>query len=256
MASSEILITDLSDPAFHTEKVLRRLEKPFLVASLITKNPGRLKDMLSSLPLSVRQKVSLQVTVTGLGGTEWEPAVPKPKKVLEDVKGMLDVIPASRISLRYDPIIPFENSFPWMYRSILTSFWEIGVRKVTASVLDVYRHVRERLKKKPGRKVWRLPETFHYPDHIRKMVLDEFISVAEDIGYTVRICCEEGYTGRQRSGCDWIIETLEEAYGKDVDLSVLMKGTQRQNCGCPKMSQILTYDDRCFHGCIYCYRKS
>lgn len=249
-----LLITDLAEPSFHTEEVLTRLRKGFFLCSLITKRPAGLLPILEGLAPEDLRRVTVQVTVTGMGGTPWEPGVQKPEEALGDIALLHKYLTSEQVSLRYDPIIPDVNDDPDDIRAVLSSAKDMGVSAVTTSVLDVYPHVRQRILLS-GDVVASLPPSFQYARHLRYSILSSFVGIAASLGMKVRICCEDGYEGYQAAGCDWVLESMERVLGRHVVPDDLPKGTQRKSCGCPKFEQILPYDPRCGCRCLYCYVK-
>lgn len=246
-----IYITDLSDPSFHCRKVVEQLKQGFFVASLITKRPLGVIPILKALP-AVDRRISVQVTVTGLGGTVWEPRVQPAREVFRDIPRLFEYLSRDQVSLRYDPIIPGVNDKDSWFRAYVARCQELGIARVTVSILDVYKHVRERIAK-AGIKV-NLPEGFSYPLEVRKQILDRWLAAAEGKVET-RVCCEPGLEKFQRGGCDWVVEAIERLTGRPYQEGDLPKGTQRKSCGCPLMYQLLSYADKCPHGCLYCYRQ-
>ena len=243
-----ILITDLSDPTFHKDKVVRVLSKeplPF-IASLISKDVPGMVEVAERIPLGRRKYVSFQATITGMGGTEWEPNVGPPSDNLEALEELVEIMGSDNVSLRYDPIVPgVNNGLSEVCRTLYLAN-EAGVRRVTVSVLDVYGHRRSDVERLLGRKVYGK----HFPATERRQAIDMLLKVAKHLNMEIAVCCEEGYP--QPSGCDWIVQSLKRL---GLSPEALISGTQRQLCGCPKMSQILSYSDQCAHGCVYCYRR-
>jgi hypothetical protein len=247
-----VYITDLSDPAFHTNKVIDAINAGHKVI-LITKNPGMIHEDIHRYNMSacIKEKalaelsknVLFQVTVTGLGGTVWEPDVPTVKQVMNDIARLKAALNLE-VALRYDPIIPGVNDSVGHMKYVLEMAKLIGIDKVTASVMDMYPHVQERIMKA------KLPmpfQTFHYQDN--GVLIERFVNVAIELGFQYRICCELGFPSGQ-GGCDWPDMILSKE-----ELAAMPAGCQRANCGCPKYTQLLSYANKCFHDCLYCYRK-
>ena len=90
-------------PSFHMKELMDKYKSmpddTFWV--LWTKNPRKIVD--SGMDF---RRVALQLTVTGLGGTEWEPHVPTPKAVFDDVSALIKKgFNPDLINWRLDPII-------------------------------------------------------------------------------------------------------------------------------------------------------
>jgi Domain of unknown function (DUF1848). len=248
-----LLITDLADPVFHQQKVLHRLKKGFFVASLITKNPAGLEPILRELSDEEARRVFVQVTITCLGGTRWEPYVPPAKEAFRGLAVPIGRLGVDHVTLRYDPIIPGVNDQEELFKRYIDCAVRLGIKGITISILDVYPHTRQRIQQ--ARLKCKLPEGMHWPIEERQEILQRWLSAAGGRIVT-RVCCEPGLEGYQRGGCDWVIEACETVTGRPFSPDDLPQGTQRKSCGCPKFEQILSYYDRCGHGCVYCYRKN
>lgn len=233
----KVFITDLSDPVFHLNKVMNIIDSKQKVI-LITKNPKKLHKFLKQL--SDVSNVVVQVSITGLGGTDWEPNVIAPDVAFKAARKLSELLDG-RVVLRYDPIIPGVNdSDEWM-RAFLVAASNMNILGVTTSVVDMYNHAKRRIKDAG----YDVPfETLHYKD--RGKILIRFKKIADELGVTTRFCCEAGFDSGT-GGCDY-----PDAL---VDPDLMPSGNQRKNCGCPEYSQILYYSDECEHGCLYCYRK-
>lgn len=236
-------ITDLSDPVFYPDKVKQ------VVASgekgiFITKDPKKLFEIMSGVESDLWKKnILIEATVTGLGGTAWEPNVPDYKT---SISGMEDFVRiGAKVVLRYDPIIPNINSSLAEISKILEAASEIGVRHVTTSVVDLYPHSAERIKN-AGLE----PPFLGFKYHPANTLIYAFSQVAQTLGIAMRVCCEQGWSCGDY-GCDW-----PDLIFTENELAMFIPSNARPGCHCPKFRQLLTYADKCYHGCLYCYRKT
>jgi DNA repair photolyase len=239
-----VFITDLSDPAFHVDKVAKALNAGHKVIA-ITKNPELLiTSLIGKVKVTIMlDNLLLQVTVTGLGGSIWEPNVPRYNKVFEFLQNIAPA-PVRDVTLRFDPIIPNVNSNPEGIELILDRAKQVGINKVTASVLDLYPHSADRIKAAGCE----LPFTgFQYGR--KHEHLNTIWEIARKLKLDIRFCCEQGFPHGE-GGCDWPDSLLSKE-----ELNSMEKGCQRTHCGCPKYRQLLTYKDECSNGCLYCYIK-
>jgi hypothetical protein len=256
MQLGKVWITDLSDSVFHMGRVIQLMCDPSDYFILITKNPKllaeRLKevandDVFGIIRDSICNRTLIEATITGLGGSKWEPNVISPKEAFDAIPALLELV-KGKVALRYDPIISLPyvpcNSYPTWIRAYLKKAKELGVLGVTTSVMDLYPHAKERIINCFGSKIQDHLYEFHHP--ARTTILNSFLNEAQQLGVEVRICCEQGMDSG-KGGCDWP--------DKLVDISEFPKGCQRGCCGCIKYKQMLTYYDKCEHGCLYCYRK-
>lgn len=254
ITKSQILITDLGDPAFHANAITKRLQESdeWLVASLITKRPAAAKRILSQLASERAARVFVQCTITGLGGTAWEPHVISGKQAFEEVRELVAIAP-DRVSLRYDPIVPGVNDHDRWFRLFCQRAKERGISAVTVSILDVYDHKRQEIARVAPNLA--LPDGMHWPLTTRQDIVRRFKDAADAYGILLRACCEPGIEGLQRGGCDWIYEAVERTTGGPVAAKQFISGMQRKACGCPEMTQLIPYSAKCGHGCVYCYKK-
>jgi hypothetical protein len=236
-----IYITDLGDPVFFPEKVAQAVHSgnPTI---LITKDPEKLYLILMGLHPN-KEKLLIQVTITGLGSTIWEPNVPSITSALEYVKELLDA--GFKVALRFDPIIPGINSSDEYMRDYLEQVKDLPILGITTSVVDLYPHAKKRITEAG------LELPFAGFESIgATALLQRFITLANRVGVLVRVCCEAGFEAA-RGGCDWP-DTI-------ADIKGLPPGCQRKNCGCPHYTQLITYADvhahPCPHKCLYCYIK-
>lgn len=288
-----IFITDRSDAAPHIDKLIPRIAGGDY-GILITKDPQGLYDGLmriideKKITYNDLRRVLVQVSITGLGGTMWEPNVPAPTDAFAGVQALLGLL-QGRVALRYDPIIPGVNSEPYPKaeaRQGRDAWFEgfcrvaaslrgesmgkaYGVLGVTASVMDLYNHSKQRiiergLEVKSNRTVTLVQGGGSHPHlwhddwkglhHIHRLeVIDDFIAVATRYGLTVRVCCEQGRPAGNH-GCDWVDYVAPEDVIESMPSPFGNHRTQF-GCRCPKYDQALDYSDRCPYGCAYCYRK-
>ena len=288
-----IFITDRSDAALHTNKLVPRIAAGDY-GILITKNPQALHHRLmraveeKKLTYNDLRRALVQVSITGLGGTAWEPNVPKPADAFAGVQSLLGLL-QGRVALRYDPIIPGVNSEPYpkaegqrgkdaWFEGFCSTASKLrgesmgkayGILGVTASVMDLYSHSKERiiereLEVKSNHASTLLPggmardhqwfddwQGLHHRHRLE--VIDDFIASAERFNLSVRICCEQGRSAGKH-GCDWA-DFVAPSTAIDQLPSLFGNHRTQFGCKCPRYTQALDYSDACTHGCAYCYRK-
>ena len=88
----------------------------------------------------------VQLTVTGLGGTAWEPGVPPFEALLPAIRELAARLPHGAIRWRFDPIIPLPDLFD-RFRLVKTRLAEAlgGVEEVIVSFPDPYKKAVERV---------------------------------------------------------------------------------------------------------------
>lgn len=231
-------ITERGDPAFDKGWV------PWVEAGepavLVT------KDFPQVLKVSgFRDSVVYHATVTGLGGTEYEPGVPRPESVLAVLNGVPKDY-REHVVVRIDPIIPIMYL---MKHAIQVYDWSVANGfQVRISFMDYYPHVRERLdqmsvKSKEAQWVKESLDNIyqgglHAPLEIRKRAYSYFPKAVT--------CGEPGF---DNVGCI----SRETCEVLNVPFSSGTSG-QRADCACCGLKkELLSSPKRCPHGCVYCY---
>jgi len=210
-------------------------------------------DLIDAL-LKNKNKCIYHATCTGLGGTLFEPNVPKYEEKLKHVHDLLmRGFPANQIVLRIDPIIQkswiptIEKYLNVDYITTLTnilSFAESeGIKTIRYSYLDLYDHNIIRLSK--------LPFKFNSYGNLGN---DEI--KLEDINPNLKYesCAESISYYTHKVGCisknDLIRLGIENKY-MFTGLS-----NQRFGCLCPcQKLELLNKNYQCEHKCVYCYWK-
>jgi DNA repair photolyase len=216
---------------------------------LWTKNPANLIRRRSLRELLSRYaQIYVHLTITGLGGSVFEPRIPG----WEEIAGLLPGIAAAakspeRICWRFDPILEAEKNgkefsnlaeFPKLAEAVAS----IGIKRVKASWVSPYRKVVARLAGQGYRLLERTAEE-------RKKQAGFLKEVCEDYGFTLDFCAMEGFpTSRCIDG-----EEFSRLHPEGLGCSVERAAGQRELCGCTKSLDIGWYADRCRHGCLYCY---
>ena len=199
-------------------------------AILISKDPMRLYLRLTSHVVNPVPNIIVHATITGFGGTQLEPNVPKAAGALKGYENLIELLGVKRVVLRVDPIIP--SVFGAQTAEEIANQAKGRVR---ISFIDQYPHVKERLFDAHMSLEW---ESFHAPLGLRKKIW-------EDMGRP-EICGEPGF---ECTGCVSKLdcETLGVLPG-EID------GKQRQYCAClTNKKELLKSRAQCAHRCLYCY---
>ena len=237
----------------YPEVLVERLGKipPEAVHTLViwTKNPKNMVagGMLCRTLRNYRQ-IYVHLTITGMGGSEFEPLIPPWEKTVEMVEGLIDLVEdPRRISWRFDPILEVEGHgrsfnnfglFPVLAEAIAP--W--GIKDCRVSWVSPYKKVMNRL----ARGGWRLcSKTFAE----RTRQAEHLARVAEKYGMILHFCSMEGFPiSRCIDG-----EALSRIHPEGAQCSREKDRGQRERCGCTKSLDIGWYSLRCRHGCLYCY---
>lgn len=200
-------------------------------------------------------RLIVHTTCTGWGGSFVEPHVPDYRTQLHYVRALLNAgFPIRQIVLRIDPIIPTYEGLKLIPR-IIEEAYDLEIlpeARIRVSVLDEYKHVRERLTKLgcPG---------FFYPGDQFSASDEQFAQVSRILAgladLTFETCAEPKLSAANiaRIGC--ISKKDYEVFG----LTVPNGGVNPQNRhGCLCMSgktELLENRQQCPHKCVYCYWK-
>ena len=216
-------------------------------AILITKAPQIL--LTKTLPTNVL----VHCTITGIGGTYFEPGVSPTSVTIPAYHALVEKYGGERIILRIDPIIPYD----WMLLEAL-KVAVLAKGRVRVSFMDFYAHALERMgnidwTNLPEFKQWRIQGEFHAPLKIRTRCLNHINRLIAPHG-EAEVCAEPGIIC---SGCISIRDL--DAVGIHVPSSSLTHGgTQRKLCCCAaEKIELLNMGNvrQChkIHKCKYCY---
>ena len=256
----QIGITERGDAALNTG--WKKWVENGQPAILITKNVIKLIEENKQLLLN--GNVIIHATVTGLGGTRWEPNVPNYKKILEFLEKQIRYgFPKERLVIRCDPIfIPFmapETQSLFDYKSIISEILNFAIDndlRYRISFFDYYPHVRERVKTLPQTLVIEKLNQIQPELHADILLRQGFLAMLEDYITTrgkkteVEIC---GEPGLPCTGC--LSKKDLDIFGIELDKDP-ETGMQRPACACLGIKrELLDNKHPCAHSCLYCYWK-
>ena len=261
-AATYVDVTRRTDPACiqrvweNLSSVVEVYGAPWIV-QLWTKDAAgvlaRGRPLLRSM-LDQGTTLAAQVTVTGLGGTMWEPGAPA-----EPFRGVADLIQVTggpeHIKWRYDPIIPTVHHLA-RFAGLAQQAVALGITRCVINFIAApgrYKRVDARLAGVlPG---W--PEGMPGFDVAwQAQTAAQIVGVASEFGLTVAVCAESAGLALQVPG-------LQPAACGDHDWFVALSGrdpgrTQargsRSGCGCGAYFDVGLYGQRMrCHQCLYCY---
>lgn len=223
------------------------------VTILITKNITK-KFADTVLELHQRhQNIILHCTCTGWGGTFLEPGVPHCLNQLEALRHLIDRgFPENQCVLRIDPIIPtqlgIQNArFVLNYARRLELF---SVR-VRVSVLDEYKHVKERLLKQNIAPFY--PDGRFYASKDQMTAVSRLLEEFPNITFEA---CAEPYLAAKNlvhTGCVSVTDLRLFNLKPDTTVINIQK---RSGCLCLACkTELLSTRHPCKHNCQYCYWK-
>ncbi len=218
-------------------------------AGVMTRGGPHLRRLLAN-----GTTLAAQVTVTGLGGTAWEPLAPT-----EPFAGVADLVALAggpdHVKWRYDPIIPTVHQRE-RFRQLAGRAAMLGITQCVANFLAPpgrYKRVDARLG--PVLPGWAdgMPGC---SDAWQAERVAELLELAGEAGLTVAVCAES-------AGLPDRVPGLGRAACGDHDWFVALSGRNprraptrgsRPGCGCAAYFDTGLYGQRrrC-HQCLYCY---
>jgi hypothetical protein len=204
--------------------------------------------------LDERTTLAAQLTVTGLGGSVWEPSTPaEPFAGVGDLMALLGG--PDHVKWRYDPILPTVHRLE-RFGVLAERAVALGITRCVINFLAApgrYKRVDARLVGVlPG---WRegMPG---YDQEWQAEAAAQIVQVSQEAGLSVAACAESAGLAEQVAG-------LEPAACGDHDWFVELSGSDpgrapargsRSGCGCAAYFDVGLYGQwrRC-HQCLYCY---
>ena len=198
-------------------------------------------------------QIIVHCTCTGWGKSVLEPNVPS---YHDQLKQLCDLIhcgfPISHCVLRIDPIVPTDDGIKCA-TNVLDKAYDIGLLpsiRVRISVLDEYKHVKERLKNLGYSTFY--GDIFYAPYPMMQNLIKALNKY--DLQFE---CCAEKYLNNQNQfvhiGC------ISDRDLRTMGLDNTVSGINPQNrSGCLCLScktELLTCRTRCPHQCVYCFWK-
>jgi hypothetical protein len=207
-------------------------------------NRGGVRDALSHC-----EQVCALFTITGLGRTALEPAVPPWQDAIGQLGELLELVgDARRIAVRFDPIVHWTDegdvrSNLEFAEPVFRAVSERGISRVISSFAQMYDKVR--------RRGW----PWHDPPREEKVeVARRLMDLAQQYGLSLRACCDPFLleVGVLQSHCiDAAL--LTELHPRELPADPRPDKGQRGGCGCSLSVDIGSYKQRCANGCLYCY---
>ncbi len=184
----------------------------------------------------------VHATITGHGGTIYEPNVPPLLISKQYFQKLIYKIGPERSVLRIDPIIPTDSGIAkaiYVYQQLYDNMGK--KTRVIISFMDNYDHVKKRFTHvglKP------LDYFFHAQIELRQKIASYFPDA--------QICGEPGF---DCAGC--VSKKDLEIFGIDTSkVDPKIGGFQREECKCLACKvEMLDNKKRCKSRCIYCYWK-
>lgn len=207
---------------------------------------------------------AFQYTITGLGGTDYEPNIPKLARAIADFLALRGQLPdGAAIEWRYDPILLSDELNEHFHRdrfSTIAAALQGAVQVVNTSLVEPYLKTVRRLRDYPALQFRTLDAKRHKSTAKRhrdlstvdgqraRRLLAELAGIAAHYGFELRSCANPEFT-LPASQC--ISAEMFVGYGKEV-ASHLGVSPSRTGCRCLQSLDI-GMDNTCIGGCQYCY---
>ncbi|MFH1379546.1 MAG: DUF1848 family protein [bacterium] len=232
---------------------IERLQKYPLeqVHSLVlwTKNPLPLihnKHLRNQI--SPYRQIVIHLTVTGMGGSIFEPHIPTSGQILKELPDIIQFAGSpERLVWRFDPIMHLKKGsqkysnisfFPFLAEE----FSKHHISTIKISWLSLYKKVIRNINKIG----W---EPADISLETKKKQARKLECIAQKNNQKIEYCCIDGFPVSQ---C--IDGALLNALHPDkLVCSTKRARGQRALCGCTESIDIGWYNQACPHGCIYCY---
>jgi hypothetical protein len=204
---------------------------------------GSLKEILSQF-----KQIYLHLTITGMGGGEFEPMIPPWQKTVEQIPSLIAFVKsAARITWRFDPILTVSgrgkkfSNFD-LFPILINRIAPLGIPSCRVSWVSPYAKVLRRL----AGQGWELvAEGKEERAEQRKKLEEE----AKRYGMALHFCAMEGFpVSRCIDG-----GLLSRLHPDGRKCSQAKAKGQRAHCGCTESLDIGWYSLRCAHRCLYCY---
>lgn len=198
--------------------------------------------------------IIVHATTTGWGGTLIEPGVWHFTVQLNQIAKLIDAgFPIQNVILRIDPIWPTDNGLTRVKQVIERSIFMgiLPAARIRISVLDEYRHVKERIRKAGF-------EPIYGPDRFQPSP-EEFAAVEKTLSeydLTYHTCAEPFLTSEKfcHTGC--LSELDLQLMGLSYD-KTFKNPQNRHGCECLGCkTELLSCKHPCASECIYCYWKN
>lgn len=257
--------SEYTDPAFFSKQIIRVLNGEEVISDkfgrtfsgtdfnalyIITKHDG--------LPIEnlLKHKIPkiIHFSITGLGGTKYEPGVMKPNDLLDRIQAMLKLgLDPESVTIRIDPIVPGVTSTK-MIENIVKRASEMGIKTIRFSIMDQYKTTKKYMEEL-GYDYSKFYDgvSMHARDDVREQIETFMDSLIDKYGVTMSTCAEPlSFNNRIKRDACLSVNAVNNMLGTNVPQSA---GTgKRKLCSCfGGKTDLLKYDNVCASSCAYCY---
>lgn len=277
-----LVASERTDPAFHTDEILDVIEgrktvkqwgivngKRQVIGELKGKDLNGLYLITKHDGLPIRRLLQTDIpklihfSITGLGGTQYEPGVMKYNDLLDRIGELIEQgLDPKSITVRIDPIVPGVTKLEDI-ENIIRHSSEIGIKRIRFSILDAYPNTIIHMKKLGYNfdEYYNKRQNGSYEFHAKKEFIDtltdELLKLKDKYQVTLGTCAEPCIReGISKEGC-LSVNSVNEMLGTSIQDKGTNNNNQRALCSCyGGKVDALSYDsNECASHCVYCYAK-
>lgn len=196
--------------------------------------------------------VVVNLSITGLGSTFFEPNAPETGEVLKTLPKLVKLLgDPSRLRWRFDPLL-YKVSDPAVFEQIAKKISGLGSKTCTFS-FPAQRSLRGSLKPQ-----YETAKIEPWPDKSnRDSFLISLADIAEKHGIQLLSCSqpENTLSDKRIMPAQCIpLNILRDLHPQGYDYPEIKDYSQRKHCLCPRSEELGDYTKhRCRTGCVYCY---
>lgn len=254
-----------TDPVFFSKKIIEILDgkqsiqdkfrntsytgNDFAALYLITKHDGLpLKNLLEyKIPKLIH------FSITGLGGTKWEPGVMKYNDLLDRIQEFIKQgLDPEMVTVRIDPIVPGVTLISDV-ENIVRRASEMGIKNIRFSVMDQY-STTKKFMEELGYDYSKFydSKSLHARPEVLQSIENKMLELKNKYGVNMSTCAEPfNVEGISKEAC-LSVAAINNMLGTSIPETAT--GKQRQLCSCyGGKTDLLRYDNKCASSCIYCY---
>ena len=213
---------------------------------LITKFPKAILAGPLAQTLAQYGQCMAQVTITGWGGTELEPAVPTTEEALAALSPLLEFLGhPGRLRVRVDPLLRLADGRENVDEacSIMSKAAALGIKDFITSIVTSYPKVESRLAAAGLALAMWSPEERH-------KIVSTLLQTASALGVSLSGCCLPELP--QAACIDG--HALQALHPARLPCRLDHPQGQRPSCGCAHAIDLGWYGSHpCPSGCLYCY---
>lgn len=258
--------SEYSDPAFFAKKIIDMLDGKIIMRDklgrpiqpsdigalyIITKHDGLPMKKLLEYPIP---KI-IHFSITGLGGTQYEPGVMKYNDMLDRIESFIQQgLDPEDVTIRIDPIVPGVTVISDI-DNIVKRASKMGIKNIRFSIMDWYSTTAKFMEDLgyDYNKYYDLTNNRrHAKVEIQKSIQEKMLAIGKKYGVNLYTCAEPLVAeGISKEAC-LSVNAVNKLLG--TKLTEKDSGKQRQYCSCfGGKVDLLQYKDNCGSTCAYCY---